>query len=372
MSPTRETSLKPACDASCRTCVGTSTFCTSCPAGAVFNGTCVSECPPNTLLAKDSCQTCHLDCATCSAPGSASACLTCPPTRPVLSNGRCVPFCAAGSFFNMANATCISCSEGCSSCLAPDSCTACRDGFNVTAGACSPAACEGPYAAGLGTCLSSFVTKGPTTNATAVELPPVASTHSKPLFWLIGLFGALAALVLVAALYIRRERKRTRAATTEFARQMDETSVRKRLARLFGFAPADEERPRLHELILRPKASPTRRGGSDPVETAGKRAKEFDEERWIAPPPPYAPRPSSVATASQNDFTPVPLTPTLPTSLPPPPLPVALPDGRERVAEPNPTVRQRCEGAVPLSPDAVRELSERWPPLGRRYDHGVI
>ncbi|KAK2465614.1 hypothetical protein APHAL10511_002506 [Amanita phalloides] len=56
-----------ACDSSCSTCTGSSTFCLSCANNQLAsNGKCVQSCPENTFGSSGSCLTCHPDCATCS------------------------------------------------------------------------------------------------------------------------------------------------------------------------------------------------------------------------------------------------------------------------------------------------------------------
>ncbi|CAK9782442.1 growth factor receptor domain-containing protein [Cutaneotrichosporon oleaginosum] len=329
------------CDASCAACIGTATHCTSCPSGAAWNGTCVAACPEATLLVNGTCLACHPDCATCTSP-AANSCLTCPPHRPVLATGRCVPFCAAGTVVDSDAGTCRPCAAHCTSCL-PESCTACADGFVLAGGECSRATCDGPYAPDLGVCLSALV---------------ASTTERKSRAWAAGVgagVGVTGALALAVALYIRRERRRTRAATAAFARQMDEQGVRARLARLFGYnAPRGA---RLRELVLRPRAARPREQDQTP------RAKiSVLHEQWMSPPPPYAPptRPAS------PDFVDIPLEPL---SLPPPPR--ASP-GRIRIPDLNSTVRAGFADAVPLSPEAVRELGELWPHLGRRYSHSNV
>lgn len=365
-------SLTLACEKTCRTCAGTSSFCTSCPSTPVYNGTCIDSCPENTFLVKGKCESCHPDCLTCSSPNSAIACLSCPASRPVLSERRCVPFCPASSWFHKLTSSCRPCSANCVSCLSGESCTSCSEGYTLKGGSCVPASCDGPYGAGLGVCLSAFLP--PKEKSTA------SGSKRKPLIWLIGLGAPLVVLALLAILYVRRERRRTRAATAEFARQIDETGIRKRLARLFGYPQEeDEERPRLRELVLGPRASPAR-GRDRPVSAhslapmpaaptlpdIGAKGKEkgqekssFDEESWIAPPPAYAPTGMSATSTHMA----------LPSGLLLPPRPIAAPSvTREETGH---TVRAGTNG-VPLSPGAVRKLSELWPPLGRRYDHGVI
>lgn len=364
--PTRPL-LTSACDPSCLTCAGESTFCTTCTTGLAFNGTCLPDCPPTTIQSNGTCVQCHPDCATCSSSSSADKCLTCPSSRPILSRGRCLPFCPQGQFFHAPNATCTPCAANCRSCLNAESCTSCREGFTLASGVCTPASCDGPFAQGLGICLSALVQSAEM--AAAITAPPA---KSRSLLWLLGLFAALALLAAAGVLWVRRERARTRAATAAFAQRLDEVSVRKRLARLFGYTSVAEEGARLRDLVLRPKAQPARPRSTPSTSTPGDIRKSlsgkgsFESERWITPPPPYAP-PESMGDG--DGFDAIPLTPLNSTSLPPPPRPIFAPEGeRERIPDPNHTVRMgEYPDAVPLSPGAMRELRELWPHLGRRY-----
>lgn len=125
--------------------------------------------------------------------------------------------------------------------------------------------------------------------------------------------------------YVRRERRRTRAATKAFGDAMDEHDVRQRMLRLrlervFGLdrirdfhspgepEQADEskerERKRLRELLL--PSYRRRREARDNIELSSK-AREADLEQharhshWFAPPPPYAP--SGLGTAASSTTT---------------------------------------------------------------------
>src|SRR4030088_1553721 len=49
-----------ACDSSCGTCVGSSTFCLSCSGSQLASGgKCVQSCPENTFKSSSSCLSCH-------------------------------------------------------------------------------------------------------------------------------------------------------------------------------------------------------------------------------------------------------------------------------------------------------------------------
>ncbi|GMK57864.1 hypothetical protein CspeluHIS016_0406980 [Cutaneotrichosporon spelunceum] len=318
--------------------------CTECQDGYILQDhTCVKECPTGSFWVS----------ANGTSAPSVDQCLTCPPDRPVLSGGRCIPFCPPGTVLDQGN--CRPCSGNCTSCL-PSGCTACADDFVLSGGVCSPAACEGPFAPSLGVCLSTLV------QATTSNRPKPRSTN---LVWLAGACTGLALVVLGVAWFIHRERRRTREATTEFARQMDDQSVHKRLARLFGY---DAPPPRLRELRLRPRAArphipPVHKVQEVPVAPRTPPSKTAGVgKQWVTPPPSYAPR----TRPTSPDLVNIPLEPR---SLRPPPR--AFP-GPIDIADPNATAQAGLTGAVPLSPNAIRELGELWSHRGRRYSHSIV
>lgn len=75
-----------ACDSSCGTCTGSSTFCLRCSSNQLAaGGKCVSTCPSNTFSSSGLCLSCHADCASCSG-STFNQCLSCPSGRPVLTH----------------------------------------------------------------------------------------------------------------------------------------------------------------------------------------------------------------------------------------------------------------------------------------------
>jgi hypothetical protein len=60
----------------------------------------VSSCPSDTIATGGLCTPYHPDCATYSGT-SFSKPSSCPPNRPVLSNGRCLPTCSKTGFFDL-------------------------------------------------------------------------------------------------------------------------------------------------------------------------------------------------------------------------------------------------------------------------------
>ncbi|PIL33018.1 hypothetical protein GSI_04467 [Ganoderma sinense ZZ0214-1] len=245
------------CDSSCGTCAGSSTFCLTCANNQLAsNGSCVSSCPSNTFSSSGQCISCHPDCASCSG-SSFNQCSSCPSDRPVLTNGRCLPTCSKGQFFDKTSSTCQSCDSSCSSCsgAGPSNCLACSSSSQVLrSGTCSSANCSGTSStiSGLGVCLSDLVVV-PTTSGTAAPLPsitgidtPTSSTTTTvrpPLAWweiLLMALGCAFIFVVVLMCWRRRARKRRAAATANFAaaKGIHRGNWRHRLARfgerLFG------------------------------------------------------------------------------------------------------------------------------------------
>ncbi|KAF8804721.1 hypothetical protein BYT27DRAFT_7340221 [Phlegmacium glaucopus] len=222
-----------ACDPSCGTCAGSPTFCLTCANNQLASGgKCVSNCPPSTFSSSGACLTCHPDCANCSG-GSFNQCTSCPPNRPVLTNGRCLPTCSKSQFFDSTSSTCQSCDSSCSSCSGPgpNNCLACSSSTQVlVAGSCVAANClsTSNVVAGLGVCLSDLVVSQPSGTASAPPLPSVSglnkpivvSTSSHRLAWwqiLLMALGCAFIFVLVIWLVRRRQRKQRAKRKAQFA-----------------------------------------------------------------------------------------------------------------------------------------------------------
>ncbi|KAI0333135.1 hypothetical protein GY45DRAFT_1320075 [Cubamyces sp. BRFM 1775] len=250
-----------ACDSSCSTCAGSSTFCLTCANNQLASGgKCVASCPSNFFSSSGQCITCHPDCATCS--GSAfNQCSSCPPDRPVLTNGRCLPTCSKDQFFDKTSSTCQSCDASCSSCsgAGPSSCLACSSSSQVLrGGTCVSASCNGTSSviSGLGICLSDLVyvpppsgtsSKSPLPSLTGID-SPISNSNTTVVkrslqWWEILLMALGCAFIFVCFLmcWRRRMRKRRAAATANFAaaKNLDHSkSWRYRLVRfgerLFG------------------------------------------------------------------------------------------------------------------------------------------
>ncbi|KAJ7199204.1 insulin-like growth factor binding protein [Mycena pura] len=172
----QDNSTCTACDSSCTTCTGSTTFCLTCSSNQLaYAGECVATCPANTFSASGSCLSCHPDCATCTG-ASINQCSSCPSSRPVLTNGRCVSTCNKTQFFDPTSSSCVACDSSCSSCSGsgPSQCLACASANQVLrAGTCVAASCQ-QVVPGLGVCLSEFV---PPAGASSAALPSPSTTR---------------------------------------------------------------------------------------------------------------------------------------------------------------------------------------------------
>ncbi|KAI0085954.1 hypothetical protein BDY19DRAFT_986857 [Irpex rosettiformis] len=226
-----------ACDSSCSTCAGSSTFCLTCANNQLASkGKCVASCPSNTFSSSGSCITCHPDCATCSGQ-SFNQCSSCPSDRPVLTNGRCLPTCSKSQYFDKTSSSCQSCDSSCSSCsgAGPSNCLACSSSTQVLrGGSCVSTACSGSSSVvqGLGLCLSDLVevpkpsgtnTQAPLPTISGIDSPsaPATSTSStRPLAWweiLLMALGCAFIFVVILMLWRRRARRKRAQATALFA-----------------------------------------------------------------------------------------------------------------------------------------------------------
>lgn len=227
-----------ACDSSCSSCAGSSTFCLTCANNQLAsNGKCVASCPSNTFSSSGSCISCHPDCASCSG-AAFNQCSSCPSDRPVLTNGRCLPTCSKSQYFDKTSSSCQSCDSSCSSCsgAGPSNCLACSNSNQVLrGGSCASASCTGSSSviAGLGVCLSDLVEVPPpsgtntqpplpTISGLDAPVPPVAksSSGSRPLEWwqiLLMALGCAFIFVVILMCWRRRARKRRAQATVMFA-----------------------------------------------------------------------------------------------------------------------------------------------------------
>jgi hypothetical protein len=241
------------CDSSCGSCLGSATFCLTCAGGQLASqGKCVNSCPSGTFSASGACPTCHPDCATCSGSGF-NQCSSCPADRPVLTNGRCLPTCAKGQFFDTASSSCQSCDSSCSSCSSsgPSGCLACSSSNQVLkGGSCVDAKCTSNTTVipGLGLCLSDLVvvpTASASGSATAAPLPTITGINSptvikdkdtgRRLAWweiLLMALGCAFIFLVILMCWRRRARRQRKLITARFAQSKalsPKTSWRDRL-----------------------------------------------------------------------------------------------------------------------------------------------
>ncbi|TFK45622.1 hypothetical protein OE88DRAFT_1784054 [Heliocybe sulcata] len=246
-----------ACDSSCSTCAGSSTFCLTCANNQLASsGKCVASCPSNTFSSSGQCVLCHPDCATCS--GSAfNQCSSCSSSRPVLTNGRCLPTCSKSQYFDATSSSCQSCDSSCSSCSGsgPSSCLACSSSSQVLrGGTCASANCNGTSSVipGLGVCLSELVivpqasgtsSATPLPSITGIDQPTVVTNSSRPLQWweiLLMALGCAFIFVVFLMCWRRQMRKRRAKATAQFAvaKSLDRKETwRARILQFFGRKP---------------------------------------------------------------------------------------------------------------------------------------
>jgi len=311
-----------------------------------------------TIDTNGTCLACSVDCSTCSSPGSASSCLTCPSTRPVLSYGRCLEYCPKSSYFDITSNTCHPCNGICGSCIGSGTsqCTSCPDDYLLNAGLCVTATCgKGGFASGLGVCLPSLVAKSITKWTAFAALPVLVAIIGIGAWW-----------------YIHRERRKTKQATRDFAEVLDGRGLRHqllitRLERVLGISRVtatglsagqrtEGDRKRLRNLLLPSR----RRRETIPLDERkiDKSANERRDLHWVAPPPPYAPSTnvstSTIATTAMIDD------PGCKTKILSMASPVS-PDFRPRALFPPP--RPRVDRA---QREVVREggLRDLWPEMG--------
>ena len=117
------------CNATCATCFGESTNCTSCSLAdttpILLSNDCISTCPDGMYESDGSCASCEADCATCTG-GASTDCVTCAASKPKRHGTSCVASCPTGTYSD-SDDVCQACDSGCSACDAAgaSACTAC-------------------------------------------------------------------------------------------------------------------------------------------------------------------------------------------------------------------------------------------------------
>ena len=225
-----------ACDSSCGTCAGSSTFCLTCTGNQLASeGKCSTSCPTNTFQStttSGTCVSCHPDCETCTG-SSFTQCASCPPSRPVLSNGRCLPTCSKTQFFDSSSNSCVDCDSSCASCSGSGtgSCLSCADstGHILRGGSCVPATCTGntTVVPGLGACLSDLVeipstssNSAPLPSLTGITTPTEITEKGSSLAWweiLLMALGCAFLIMLILLVWRKRARRKRMQQTRVFA-----------------------------------------------------------------------------------------------------------------------------------------------------------
>jgi hypothetical protein len=167
----------------------------------------------------------------CPDSQSFDQCLSCPSSRPVLSNGRCLPVCDRSQFYDASSGSCRSCDKSCSSCTGPSAaeCLSCSSADSaVSSGTCAVSACPGAFVPFLSVCLDTFLAKSMTTTATMAKKAVHVLTILIPLLIVLAFVG-----------FVRHERKKTRESSERWAAGMDDIQVQKTTESVFGKTGVD-------------------------------------------------------------------------------------------------------------------------------------
>ncbi len=241
-------SATTACSSQCGTCVGAADFCLICNGGQLASG--VTSCPSNSITTSGTCTSYYPVCATCSRT-SFNQCSSCPPNRPVLSDGCCLSTCSKMRFLDTASGSCQSRDSSCSSCsgTGPSNCLACSSSTSVLrGGTCVAANCNEngttttattSVVPGLGVCLSDLVPVSessfpiPLPTITGINSPAAINTGRRLAWWEILLMTLGCVLIFLCVLALLRKRMRAKRAkrTAEFAaaKNIDSRGVRWRV-----------------------------------------------------------------------------------------------------------------------------------------------
>ena len=113
-----------ACDSSCFSCSGPSKYeCLTCNSSeALYNGSCVSQCPYMTYnyteITQIKCGDCDNSCNSCDGPYNTN-CLTCLNNNQYLDNGFCADTCPDNKYQYELDKLCLICDVTCSTCSGP-------------------------------------------------------------------------------------------------------------------------------------------------------------------------------------------------------------------------------------------------------------
>lgn len=175
------------CTAPCQTCSVTTSNCTSCSSGHLYQNTCVTNCPASTYLFNFQCQNCQSGCSACT---SATDCQSCFSGQYLYNNG-CVTTCPSSAAV-IVNSKCTECSAAhCMSCNSGDYCLVCSSPYALYLGSCL-SECPTNFTSNGTNCVDSGVK-----NATDTLNNTMSSSKMFPLPFSIG--GAVAILFCVVS-----------------------------------------------------------------------------------------------------------------------------------------------------------------------------
>lgn len=225
------------CSSSCTECLGASTYCTKCPSPSfALGGSCTSTtCRSNTIGINGTCLACNPECSTCSS-SSFNTCTSCPSTRPILQDGRCLEYCPKSSYYSPSSPSnsnsstintvgegngnsCKACDWSCGSCIGPSSnqCTSCSDSYILKSGQCIPVKCKNGFVFGFGLCLEDLIDKINYNWIAGIIIPVILIMFGLGGWW-----------------FIRKQRKRTKEETKVFGRRLEDGNYLKGRAARFG------------------------------------------------------------------------------------------------------------------------------------------
>ncbi|KCV69820.1 TKL protein kinase [Fonticula alba] len=150
--------LCAACHESCESCnaPGSASACSSCPAGSFLSpgGACLAECPIGYFVQEMTrrCDACHGSCHTC-AGASIDQCLSCTGSADILLRGACVSSCSAEGFWldesTPSQRVCHPCIPGCRLCSEAEACSRCNSNMVLHHSEAEGTACLGACPGGF-------------------------------------------------------------------------------------------------------------------------------------------------------------------------------------------------------------------------------
>ena len=134
------------CTSICLSCLNSS-YCTGCDIGYyLYQGQCLTSCPPGTYLSNSSCISCPSGCYSCNSSANCTSCDSALSLLDISSLGSCVSTCPSGYysallissiFLNTNYYECLPCSSPCVTCSVDStSCTSCVAGYSLSGTNC--------------------------------------------------------------------------------------------------------------------------------------------------------------------------------------------------------------------------------------------